>query len=112
LNRDRKEARRSKGAGRKPGSRNKATMMRESFKQAVSKEAMDAGMLPVDFMLSMMRNEEMSIDTRFQAAKEAAPYVHPKAQMVAESKDPPGYDALKELVLYVNGRTRRLISSG
>src|SRR5690242_6639336 len=91
-----------KGAGRKPGSRNKASM-----KQAVSKQAIEAGILPVDLMLSVMRDEDLPMNIRLQAAREAAPYVHAKAQPGPENNEPVGYDALKELVMYVNGRTRR-----
>ena len=32
--------------------------------------------LPVDFFLSVMRNDEMPFGLRFEAAKEAAPYCH------------------------------------
>lgn len=35
-------------------------------------------MLPVDFFLNVMRNEDMPFPIRFEAAKEAAPYCHAK----------------------------------
>jgi hypothetical protein len=69
------------GAGRKPGVRNKRT-------EATVKAIEQSGMTPLDFMLSIMRGEHPEgaepaqvvawESMRFEAAKAAAPYVHPK----------------------------------
>lgn len=63
------------GAGRKPGSPNKATAARE---KAIRK----SGLTPLDYMLKLMRNSALDRDTRLDAAKAAAPYVHPKLNAV------------------------------
>ena len=69
------------GAGRKKGSPNKASIARQ---RAIAK----SGLTPLQFMLRLMRDEgdeAASIGEkiafhalRFEAAKAAAPYVHPK----------------------------------
>ena len=67
------------GSGRKPGSRNKRT---EEQIQAV--EA--SGLTPLEFMLSTLRNGELDLAVRMDAAFKAAPYVHPKLSST-ESKN-------------------------
>lgn len=62
-------------AGRKKGSPNKATADRQ-------KAVEESGLTPLDYMLAIMRNEEAATETRFEAAKAAAPYVHPKLSAV------------------------------
>lgn len=75
-----------KGAGRKPGSPNKKT-------SEVVRKAEESGIMPLEFMLNIMRsgtpNAEMTpqecIDfaaLRFEAAKAAAPYLHPKLSSI------------------------------
>lgn len=63
------------GAGRKPGAPNKATAERQAEIQA-------SGLTPLDYMLSVLRNEEAPADARMWAAEKAAPYVHPKLSAV------------------------------
>lgn len=59
------------GAGRKPGVPNKVTAKREA-------EIASSGLTPLDFMLSVLRDEGADFSVRFHAAKHAAPYCHPK----------------------------------
>jgi len=56
-----------KTGGRKKGSLNKRTI-------AIEKGA--KGMLPLDFMLKVMRDPKQTIDLRCEMAKAAAPYLH------------------------------------
>lgn len=60
-----------KTGGRKKGVPNKAT----AAKQA---EIAASGLTPLEFMLGVMRNEGNEQSVRLDAAKAAAPYVHPK----------------------------------
>lgn len=62
-------------AGRKKGTPNKATADRQ-------KAVEDSGLTPLDYMLAILRDEDMPTDSRFEAAKAAAPYVHPKLSAV------------------------------
>jgi hypothetical protein len=39
-------------------------------------------------MLSILRDEQMATESRFEAAKAAAPYVHPKLASVEHKGDP------------------------
>ena len=57
------------GAGRKPGSRNKATLERMAALEA-------GGLMPLDYMLQVLRDEAATPAQRMDAAKYAAPYVH------------------------------------
>lgn len=59
------------GAGRKKGTPNKATA-------AVAQAVAESGQTPLDFMLGVMRDEGKDFGVRLDAAKSAAPYVHPK----------------------------------
>lgn len=59
------------GAGRKPGSPNKATAAREA-------EIKASGLTPLQYMLQVMRDDKAPADRRDDMAKAAAPYVHPK----------------------------------
>lgn len=63
------------GAGRKPGTLTKRT------REAAEKLHIE-GENPLDFLLQVMRNPEADFDARFEAAKAAAPYVHPRLQAV------------------------------
>lgn len=59
------------GAGRKKGSRNKASAAREAAVAA-------SGLTPLDLMLSLMRDETQPLAVRIEIARAAAPYVHPR----------------------------------
>ena len=99
-------ARGAKTGGRKKGARNKATA-------AKAKEVAESGLTPLDYMLNLLRSEippelkesiesgELNPDLiaaliawhsqRFEAAKAAAPYVHPRLQSTTV-KIPDGLD--------------------
>lgn len=63
------------GAGRKPGALNKKT--------AAQIEAVKAGgITPLEYLLSVMRDETVDQHERVDAAHKAAPYVHPKLSSV------------------------------
>lgn len=59
------------GAGRKEGVPNKASAAREA-------EVKASGLTPLDYMLTMLRDENAPPADRMWAAEKAAPYVHPK----------------------------------
>ena len=66
------------GAGRPKGSRNKRTREQE-------KAVEETGQTPLEFLTSVYRDEQKPIDERMEAAKAAAPYVHPKLSSVEMS---------------------------
>lgn len=69
------------GAGRPPGAVNR--LAREAVERAAAE-----GILPLDYMLSILRDPLRPDDVRLDAAKAAAPYCHPKrAPVDAEGKD-------------------------
>lgn len=63
------------GAGRKKGSRNKATAAQIAAVAA-------SGEVPLDHLLKIMRDESQPTSVRVEAAKAAAPYCHPKLASV------------------------------
>ncbi len=67
------------GAGRPKGARNKKTA-------AVIAAIEASGTTPLDFMLDVMRNPALPICDRFEAAKAAAPYVHPRLASLTNPK--------------------------
>ena len=58
------------GAGRKKGSKTKLT------EEALARAG--EGITPLEYMLTMLRDESLDALQRFEAAKAAAPYVHPR----------------------------------
>jgi hypothetical protein len=80
-NQDKSHGGARKGAGRKPGSANKKT-------REIADKAIAEGLTPLEFMLQIMRDEPPETEDarlqlaqqamRFEAAKAAAPYVHPR----------------------------------
>lgn len=69
--------------GQKTGGRAKGTPNKASVAKAEAVAA--SGLTPLDYMLSIMRDEAKMPDVRLDAAKAAAPYVHPKLAAVEHS---------------------------
>lgn len=69
------------GAGRKKGSVSEQTATRK----AMQAKAVETGLSPLDYMLSILRDESQEQSARFAAAKEAAPYVHNRLAAVEHS---------------------------
>lgn len=65
-----------KTGGRKKGIPNKATAKREAAIAA-------SGLTPLEYLLTVVRDPRASRAVRIDAAKSAAPYVHPKLSSVA-----------------------------
>jgi hypothetical protein len=59
------------GAGRPKGVPNKANAERQAAIAA-------SGLTPLDYMLAVLRDENADGQRRLEAAKSAAPYVHPR----------------------------------
>lgn len=64
--------------GRQKGTPNKATTA-AALKAA---EIAAKGVTPLEYLLGVMRDKRSSADERLEAAKAAAPYVHPKLASV------------------------------
>jgi hypothetical protein len=60
---------RREGAGRKPGSVSK-------LDGEARRKAMEGGMMPLDYLLGIMRDEDQDARSRLDAAKAAVPYCH------------------------------------
>jgi len=63
------------GAGRPKGARNKRH-------EEVVQKAVAGGITPLEYLLSVMQNEEAEEAKRIDAAKAAAPYVHARLSNV------------------------------
>lgn len=66
--------------GWKTGGRMKGTPNRATAAKAA--EIASSGLTPLDFLLSVMRNENEDPDRRLEAARSAAPYVHPRLSAI------------------------------
>src|SRR5260370_28791785 len=73
-------ARGRKTGGRKKGSRNKRP--RELIERIEA-----SGLVPLEYMLSVMRDEKQPQDVRMEMAKAAAPFVHPRLAAVKMQGD-------------------------
>lgn len=67
------------GAGRKPGSAN--TRTREIA------DAISEGLTPLEYLTSIYRDPDADAARRIDAAKAAAPYVHPRLNSVEHKGD-------------------------
>ena len=67
------------GSGRKKGTKNNATIARET-------DIAESGMSPLDYMLTVMRDETAHSARRDRMAQAAAPFIHPKIQAI-EKRD-------------------------
>lgn len=67
---------RGPGAGRPKGAANKATALREKAIAA-------SGLTPLAYMIQLMRDETQEQPVRLDAAKAAAPFVHPRLNAIA-----------------------------
>jgi hypothetical protein len=65
---------RQKTGGRQKGTLNKRTAERQAALTAIKA----SGKSPMAFFADLLGNEQAPLELRFQAAKELAPYVHPK----------------------------------
>jgi len=72
-----------RGAGRKPGSVSKKT-------REIAEAAIKEGVTPLEFLLSVMRDEDEVREKRVDAAKAAAPYIHPRLNAVSANVAPTG----------------------
>lgn len=59
-----------------PGGRPKGARNRKTVEQAEAVKA--SGLTPLDYLLSILRDTQKGEDVRIDAAKAAAPYVHPR----------------------------------
>ena len=72
-------------AGKKTGGRTAGTPNRATAAKAKAVE--ESGLTPLDYMLDVMRDTDKPADVRLDAAKSAAPYVHPKLASVEHKGD-------------------------
>lgn len=85
---------RKKTGGRQRGTPNKRTLERQTAIAAIKASGRD----PVSFFADLLKNEDVPLDLRFAAAKELAPYVHPKlASIEARTGGLSHEDRLEEL---------------
>jgi hypothetical protein len=68
------------GAGRKVGSATKKT-------RELADKVIASGLTPLEFMLSVMRDEGAERAERLDMAKAAAPYIHPRLSNVEAKMD-------------------------
>jgi hypothetical protein len=63
------------GAGRKKGSVSR-------IDEEARRKAAEGGIMPLDYLLGILRDETLLMDLRMDAAKAAAPYVHAKLSAI------------------------------
>ena len=69
------------GSGRKKGQRNKATEIRQELFARATAE----GMSPLEYLIMVMRDPSEEAGRRLDAAKAAAPFVHPRLAAIEHS---------------------------
>jgi hypothetical protein len=86
---------RREGAGRKPGSVSK-------LDAEARRKAQESGLMPLDFLLGIMRDEQRDQRSRLDAAKAAAPYCHARLSSTEVSGPSGGPVAVHTRVLDVS----------
>jgi hypothetical protein len=113
------------GAGRRPGTLSKKTVARQQLASA----AVERGITPLDLMLKRMRFHNAVADREVgkgdradqgiigealraahEAAKDAAPYVHPRLSAIEhmDAGGGPGVDPIGRLLAAIDGKTRSI----
>jgi hypothetical protein len=72
-----------KSGGRQKGTPNKATA-------AKAAEVAASGLTPLDYLLSVMRDDQVPRPERVDAANKAAPYIHPKLASIEHTGEDGG----------------------
>jgi hypothetical protein len=70
------------GSGRPKGAKSKSTIAKEAVLTEVLSRAIQNETTPLEVMLTIMRDPESPPAMKFEAAKAAAPYVHPRLSQV------------------------------
>jgi hypothetical protein len=83
-----------KTGGRRKGTKNKATVEKEQFVAEVVSSAKTDGISPLEYMLQVMRDPTEDAVRRLDAAKSAAPFVHPRLSSAAVTHDTRNLDEL------------------
>lgn len=90
--------------GKKTGGRGRGTPNRASAAKAA--EIAASGLTPLDFMLSVLRNESSGHEVRMDAAKAAAPYVHARLAAVEHEAG----DGLRSMIADIIASRRARVS--
>jgi hypothetical protein len=77
--------------GRQRGTPNKRTLLRNA---AINAAALNPDVSPLDFLLGVMRDPNVSPELRMRAAQVAAPYVHAKAGTARSSDQAPSAELI------------------
>lgn len=73
-------------------------MSADKISQRELRKAEELGYSPVEFLLNVMNNEHEPMGRRVEAAKAAAPFIHPRLSAVDSTHDLASHEeALKEL---------------
>lgn len=83
------------GSGRPEGAITKRT-------REAAEKAMELGLTPLDYMLTVLRDEQADTKDRMWAAEKAAPYVHPKLANVEHTGKDGGDIAVIFKTVYEN----------
>lgn len=81
------------GAGRKAGSVTKRT-------REVADKAASDGLTPLEYMLTVLRDDSQEQDKRMWAAEKAAPYIHPRLAAVEHTGKDGGDIGIKFTTIY------------
>lgn len=73
-----------KGGERKKAGRPKGAVSKKARIQEM--QVVNSGMTPLEFLVSVYRNEDLPMNERIDAAKAAAPYVHKRMPVQLEAK--------------------------
>lgn len=75
--------------GHKTGGRSRGVPNKRTSAQAVAARLLAAGQSPLEFLTGVYRDATVGLELRVEAARAAAPYVHPRRLAIANDADQP-----------------------
>jgi hypothetical protein len=85
--------------GRRAGAGRKVGLLTTKTRE-IANILMEKGETPLEFMMKLMRDDKQNSAVRFEAAKAAAPYMHPKLAAV-EHSGPDGKDLNPPVIQFI-----------
>jgi hypothetical protein len=98
--------------GRKTGGRQKGTGNKPRIiaatEEAIEAAQASAGLLPIDYMLLVMRDPMAAVRRRDDMAKSAAPYLHPRLATIDHRGNNGGgiHLEVKQFIIHLDGRAQ------
>ncbi len=91
--------------GARPGAGRKVSSTTTRTREVAERLAKDGGLTPLEYVISVMRDENAEKADRLEAAKSALQYFHPRMPTLLEHSGPDGGPLIVEIVRFANSNS-------